>query len=374
MKNKTVLIGLLVLAVWAFGPSLPGAELIRVSGDGLTLSERWVRAEKMAGETGTQRCYVGYSITRMMDEGRSCIIHGHLDDSASALTVAELLGDAVQKSKQLKPAGLARQVLNDKKVRPKSERKAQDMALLFVMERVNKDYQVRNVVTASFNARIHLESIPVYWLNRATNGESLDWLEQLFDENSKNSVLKELVAAIGLHDETNRVLPLLEKALAKKHPDDVREAAVFWLGEQESEGSVERLKRLWREEKDEDILEAVICALGRLELPSALENLIFIAKKETRPKLRRNAIFWLSQKAAAKACRALEEIATATDEKADIREHAVFALSQHEMGVDALIRLVHGNSSVRVRKKAIFWLGQCEDVRALDTILDILEK
>jgi HEAT repeat protein len=52
----------------------------------------------------------------------------------------------------------------------------------------------------------------------------------------------------------------------------------------------------------------------------------------------------------------------------------VFALSQEprDEGVPALIRIVKSNRSPGVRKKALFWLGQSEDPRALALFEEIL--
>src|SRR5207247_2832274 len=51
----------------------------------------------------------------------------------------------------------------------------------------------------------------------------------------------------------------------------------------------------------------------------------------------------------------------------DVKEQAVFALSQqpHDAGVPALIRIARTHPEPGVRRKALFWLGQSGDPRAL---------
>jgi HEAT repeat protein len=58
----------------------------------------------------------------------------------------------------------------------------------------------------------------------------------------------------------------------------------------------------------------------------------------------------------------------------EVREHAVFALSQRpaEEGVPALIRIARTNPHPELRRKALFWLGQSEDPRALTLFEEIL--
>ena len=60
----------------------------------------------------------------------------------------------------------------------------------------------------------------------------------------------------------------------------------------------------------------------------------------------------------------------------DVREQAVFALSQrpHDEGVPALIRIAREKADPELRKKAIFWLGQSDDPRALALFEELLTK
>jgi hypothetical protein len=96
--------------------------------------------------------------------------------------------------------------------------------------------------------------------------------------------------------------------------------------------------------------------------------LLRIARSQAVPKdTRRKATFWLSQEAGDAAVQGLAELAGDAGQDRDVREQAVFALSQlpDDQGVPALIRLAKTNPDPAVRKKAIFWLGQSEDPRAL---------
>jgi len=93
-------------------------------------------------------------------------------------------------------------------------------------------------------------------------------------------------------------------------------------------------------------------------------------------KARRQAVFWLGQAAGEAATRGLTDL---VDDKAtdrDVRESAVFALSQrpHDEGVPALIRIARENPDPELRKKAIFWLGQSDDPRALALFEELLTK
>lgn len=56
---------------------------------------------------------------------------------------------------------------------------------------------------------------------------------------------------------------------------------------------------------------------------------------------------------------------------------AVFAISQHaekDEAVEMLIAIARHNPNPRVREKAIFWLGQSGDERAVQFFKEILGK
>ncbi|PYP42245.1 MAG: hypothetical protein DMD43_03595 [Gemmatimonadetes bacterium] len=59
-----------------------------------------------------------------------------------------------------------------------------------------------------------------------------------------------------------------------------------------------------------------------------------------------------------------------------MREQAVFALSQlpRDEGVPILIHVARSNRDPALRRKALFWLGQSDDPRALALFEEILAR
>lgn len=106
-------------------------------------------------------------------------------------------------------------------------------------------------------------------------------------------------------------------------------------------------------------------------------ELLRIARDGSLPSdTRKSAVFWVGQAAGEAATDGLTEIVY--DEGADgkIREAAIFALSQRprDEGIPALIRVVRENRDPALVKKALFWLGQSGDPRALALFEEILEE
>lgn len=106
-------------------------------------------------------------------------------------------------------------------------------------------------------------------------------------------------------------------------------------------------------------------------------DLLKMAKDEkVSRKVRRSAVFWLGQAAGDAATRGLTDLVADGDQDHEVRESAVFALSQrpHDEGVPALIRIAKDNKDPDLRRKAIFWLGQSDDPRALSLFEELLTK
>ncbi len=113
-------------------------------------------------------------------------------------------------------------------------------------------------------------------------------------------------------------------------------------------------------------IPGAIAALAESGGRAAVPAMIRLAKLNPLPRVREQALFWLSQMASQKAVGAISS-AVANDPDRRVKERAVFALSQlpDGQGVPLLIQLAESNKNPAVRKRAMFWLGQSKDPRAL---------
>jgi len=106
-------------------------------------------------------------------------------------------------------------------------------------------------------------------------------------------------------------------------------------------------------------------------------DLIKLAKDpNANTAVRKSAVFWVGQAAANAATAGLVEVVGDAAVNQDVREAAVFALSQrpHDEGVPALLATARTDKDAKIRRSAIFWLGQSEDPRALAYFEEVLAK
>lgn len=109
----------------------------------------------------------------------------------------------------------------------------------------------------------------------------------------------------------------------------------------------------------------------------ALEKLAATTQPE---KLRRQAIFWLAQKAGQKIAESAIGDAIANDPETAVKKQAIFAPTQipDGEGIPTRIQIARTNRNPEVRKQAVFWLGQSRlgqsrDPRALSFIEHVLK-
>ena len=106
-------------------------------------------------------------------------------------------------------------------------------------------------------------------------------------------------------------------------------------------------------------------------------DLLQLARDEGRPQeTRKQAVFWLGQLAEAPATQGLDELVGEAALDREVREQAIFALSQRPAGegIPALVKVVRTSRDPALRKKALFWLAQSNDPRGLALIEELLAK
>ena len=157
-------------------------------------------------------------------------------------------------------------------------------------------------------------------------------------------------------------------------------AGVAELGEVSAEEGSRYLLGLAESQDDSRVAGRAVfpAILGRDVV--AWPTLLRIAKADggARRGRKHDVVFWLAQYAAAKLAGSDDPFAAhpphEDSDEESVKEHAVFALSQlrnHE-GVEPLIDVARTNKDQRVRARAMFWLGESGDPRAIDLFEQVL--
>ena len=168
---------------------------------------------------------------------------------------------------------------------------------------------------------------------------------------------------------------MLHTMIENANEDDrVRSHAIFSLthGGDTPDAEFAYLRNLYSRLDDHEVKEAII--QGMQEDEGAGGRWLIERALDTREasELRKKAIFWAGQREATPTAE-LVRVYREADET-ELREHAIFVLSQREdnAAIDELLRVARDDPDKEMRGKALFWLAQKDDPRIKKLIADLV--
>ena len=275
---------------------------------------------------------------------------------------------------------------------------------------------------------------PVYWLGRANNEESLNYLRALAAATPLDILSERAVLGIALHDDA-RVGGMLKNFVISSPNQRVRSSAVYWLGqvggeqaflaslvrntsedvkirrsaahaigESHDPGTMATIKSLYDEVKDPEVRRSMIAAagssdeqqpafafllsvakndadwearrtavrqLGHFQRDDATDELMKIYATDANVEIKKSALRSLGETKNARAQARLLEIAR-TDANADLRKQAIRVLGERgEAAVDDLLRLFDSEQVPDVRRSVLQSLGEVKSTRVEDKLFEV---
>ncbi len=247
-----------------------------------------------------------------------------------------------------------------------------ETAILFRYDRTSKDIgDFAEIAICNLARYADLENMPLVWLGRFKQPISFEFIAGLFKGSEFKFAKEELLPGIGIHADLQETTEFLAGIYKSDESYELREDALFWLGQQDNYTAFEILKQAVSDAPSEDLKEKAVMGIGQLDLPEALDELIVIARKNRNMELRQEAIMWLGHKAVKKAEDELKGFVE-NDPDIEIKKRALFALAnQSDNNVDFLINLAMSNRSLQIRKHAIWALGSTDNPRAVEALINL---
>jgi hypothetical protein len=212
----------------------------------------------------------------------------------------------------------------------------------------------------------------IVWLGPVEPGASLAALSRLLDADDRD-VWDTALAAVAFHADLRADALLEKRAFDRSLPEESRKQAIFWAGNSRGQAGYRVLERVLASESDGSLREHAVFALTQSSVPGASDRIKRVALDDRDSQVRAQALFWLAQ---TNAPGAGEWIVGRLDAERDqhVREQAVFALSQLKDGTDWLLKILRSKRDLETIRRALFWLGQSNDPRALQEIEKILDR
>lgn len=214
----------------------------------------------------------------------------------------------------------------------------------------------------------------IFWLGDVGGDGVLDLLAQLIDDDPDPEIRERAVFAVSRNVSPRAVRILRDIVENESYDTEVRERAVFWLGQTREGDAAEYLKDAFRRLRAESLRERILFSLSQQRNAESERWLAdeVVLDGSVSMELRRKAVFWLGQMRSAS-----ERIIGLYDRVGsdELRERLIFAYSQRrgdERALEKLMEIARSDGSTELRRKAIFWLGQSKDPRAVRFLSELI--
>ncbi|MFQ5568105.1 MAG: HEAT repeat domain-containing protein [Rhodothermales bacterium] len=217
------------------------------------------------------------------------------------------------------------------------------------------------------NAEVRKDAI--FWLSQMGGSEALTFFDELIDASDDEEVQKQLVFAFSQLGQ--EAVPRLIRIARAHKSREVQKDAIFWLSQQGGAEVLDFFDELIDASGDEEVQKQLVFAFSQLGR-EAVPRLIRIARTHRSREVQKDALFWLGQEGGAEVLDFFDEFIDMSS-SLEVQKQIVFAYSQlGREGVPRLIEVAKSHRDPEVRKDAIFWLGQSDDERAREALLEIV--
>ncbi len=234
--------------------------------------------------------------------------------------------------------------------------------------------QVTDMRVVGEQCPVYGSSIRVDWLGHHDDSDALNWLSARTDAGEPEHVQSTALMAVAQHESTEATGILND--MARDRDSDLRQEAVFWLGESRGEQGLDHLETLLGDLPDSDLRREINFAISQSGSPRAADLLVAISENDRDPEQRSNALFWLAQSYPERAEQVLRSAVMHVDDE-DSAEPIVFAISQlpEDVGGPMLLQIATDPTAPRaVRRQALFWLSQSDDPETLNELTRLLSQ
>lgn len=215
----------------------------------------------------------------------------------------------------------------------------------------------------------------VFWLGQVRSERAAATLEQIATSSSDMDLRQKAIHALHEQNSPRGAAVLRRLAESGQTPEGVREQAIFWLGQRRSQDNADFLRGLFgRLGRDEEMKKKVMFSLSQMRGYGNDRWLLALALDSTHSADLRGHALWTAGQAGVPGA----ELASMYDRvrDAEVKDKLIWVMSESRdrVATDKLVDIAQKDPDREMRKKAMFWLGQKNDPRIRQILLDILTK
>jgi len=262
--------------------------------------------------------------------------------------------------------------------------------------------QITRMEVYNLERKREYSGYPVYWLGRANNEESLNYLRAIAAATPLDMLSERAVVGIALHDDA-RVGGMLKNFVSSSPNQRIRSTSVYWLGQVGGEqaflaslvrndaedkkirtsaahaighgrerGAIATLQGLYETVKEPEVRRSVISAAGNsIDEQPAFAFLMGVAKNDPDLESRKTAVRQLGHFQRQDTADELMKIAR-SDANPELRKTAIRAMSERgETAVDDLLKLFDSEQVPDVKRAVLQSLSDIKSTRVEDKLFEV---
>ncbi|UCE01616.1 MAG: HEAT repeat domain-containing protein [Candidatus Latescibacterota bacterium] len=336
-----------------------------------------------------QKLYEGYRGTATYEDAQEleARIHARLAELGEESSAKEVTGyaqegddeelriialNALLQMNPDKAMPILRKVLIDN--RDKSSVEMRERAIFILSQKQSPETLGIMLDVARNDPDLEVRENAVFWLSQVRGPEAVDALEEILLNSEEEAIQEKAIFALSQHRSAHAGAILREYARDSSKSVELRENAIFWLGQHHADENFEFLTGVYADLDEPALKEKVIFSIAQQQNDRSQAWLLERVRDESEEmELRENALFWAGQQGLI-ACEDLRSLYD-TFEDPELREKMIFVVSQRRESacVDILIHIVRTEEDFELRKNAIFWLSQTNDPRAIGILEELIE-
>ncbi|MFL6207366.1 MAG: HEAT repeat domain-containing protein [Pyrinomonadaceae bacterium] len=231
--------------------------------------------------------------------------------------------------------------------------------------------QVTRMEVYNLERKREYSGYPVYWLGRANNEESLNYLKAMAEAAPVSLLAERAVLALSLHDDA-RVAAALKGFIRSSQNERIRSSSVYWLGQVGGEQAF--LAELVRNTgEDIKLRQQAAHAIGESRDRTALTTLQSLYDSVQEREVRRSIVHAAGDNQDREAALAFVLRVAKTDADRETRRTAVHKLGEFEGDavVDEIMKLYASEADVEVKRAALHALAETRSTRAQARLMEI---
>ena len=231
--------------------------------------------------------------------------------------------------------------------------------------------QITRMEVYNLERKREYSGYPVYWLGRANNEESLNYLRALAAATPLDMLSERAVLGIALHDDS-RVAGMLKNFVGTSPNQRIRSTAVYWLGQVGGEQTF--LASLVRNEsEDKKLRRSAAHAIGQSRERGIIPALQGLYQSVDDAEIRRSIISAAGNSVDEQPAYTFLLGIAKSDPDAESRRTAVRQLGNFKRDdvAEELMKIFNSDANVEVKRSALRSLGETKSPRAQARLLEI---